>query len=229
MMKKTWMCIAAIMLLVAPAFSAEPAVDFDQGVDVVQTIQLSKENSTNQSIQPQSQFPAAIEKAVKSEPAKIQTLSDLIRKCPQGNQIKFYKSLFFVNGRLASMNTESVKEYLNKDELATLMNMLVSKSKDEQCLCNVFHRLNCSSWSNASCDSSVCFGTCNVSRSSSKLKAGYIDMADMFLEVPQETAREFIGGFVLNNGQIEGYYYGGITKYLGMDKTKGILEILTHN
>lgn len=31
MMKKTWMCIAAIMLLVAPAFSAEPAVDFDQG------------------------------------------------------------------------------------------------------------------------------------------------------------------------------------------------------
>ncbi len=54
-------------------------------------------------------------------------------------------------------------------------------------------------------------------------------MADMFLEVSEKTAREFAGSFVLNDGKLEGYYYGGISKKLGMDKTKEILESLMDN
>ena len=224
-MKKIGIAVFSLMFIAVSYVSAQSVeVDFDRGSDVVQVIKISKESKITQSVKPQ--LPLSV--IEKSTPPKIQTLSDLIGKCSQKNQINFYKSLFFVGGKLASMNVESVKEDLTSNEIAALMNMLgEKKSKGEQCFC-IFRRLQCSSLSFHSCDTGTCNGTCTPNLpSKSNLK--YTDMAIIFTELPQEIAQEFAGSFILDNGKLEGYYYGGISKHLDSDKTKEILKTLMNN
>jgi len=54
-------------------------------------------------------------------------------------------------------------------------------------------------------------------------------MADIFLKVPEDVARVFAGSLILNEGKVEGYYYGGISRHLDVDETKAVLKILSGN
>lgn len=156
-------------------------------------------------------------------------LSDLIGKCPMAKQTEFYKSLVFVKGKLASINTESIEECLNSNEVAALIDMPGKPwFKNSLCRCNSWtpkpDHLMCYDEPVLKCNTGTCNGSCKTD--SSKFTAGYLNMADVFLKVPEDTAREFAGSLMLREGEVEGYYYGGISKHLGDDTTKAILGIL---
>jgi hypothetical protein len=168
----------------------------------------------------------------KIEILQKKTLGDLLNKCSKENKIKFYKSLFFVKGgKLASSSIESIKKCLNENEIIVLMKMIgrQNRGKDERCICDVFHQLNCAWWSWSSCDPTVCSGSCKPGKLVNSYSNGYLDMADLFAEVPEYVAQEFADSIILNNGKVEGFYYGALLRYIGVNETKEILETLIDN
>lgn len=164
--------------------------------------------------------------------AKPRPLSDLIGKCPRENQTEFYKSLVFVNIKLASVNIESIKECANSNEITALLYTPGRPwLKNTSCTCrfppNMSSYLMCYKTPPYKCDTASCNGSCNDD--SSKFAAGYLNMADIFLKVPEDAAREFAGSLILNEGKVGGYYYGGISRHLGTDEIKTVLGHLTGN
>ena len=77
------------------------------------------------------------------------------------------------------------------------------------------------------CNSATCNGACGANFP--KFTSGYLNMADIFLKVPEDVARVFAGSLILNEGKVEGYYYGGISRHLDVDETKAVLKILSGN
>jgi len=221
MKKNKAMCAIAIMFTFF-FFAKAEEVNFDgnyEGIKMEKNIEIN-----TQAVKPQLDG--------KTEILQKKTLGDLLNKCSQENKIKFYKSLFFVKGgKLASMNIESIKECLNENEIIVLMKMIgrQNRDKDERCICDVFHRLSCAWWSWASCDPTVCSGPCKPGKLVNSYSNGYLDMADLFAEVPEDVAKEFADSIILNNGKVEGFYYGVLLQYIGVGETKEILETLIGN
>jgi len=221
MKKNKAMCAIAIMFTFF-FFAKAEEVNFDgnyEGIKMEKNIEIN-----TQAVKPQLDG--------KTEILQKKTLGDLLNKCSQVNKIKFYKSLFFVKGgKLASMNIESIKECLNENEIIVLMRMIgkQNRGKDERCICDVFHQLNCAWWSLSSCNTTVCSGSCNTGKLVNSYSNGYLDMADLFAEVPEDVAQEFADSIILNNGKVEGFYYGVLLRYIGVVETKEILETLIGN
>jgi hypothetical protein len=171
-----------------------------------------------------------LDKKVEISEKKI--LSDLVSKCSDENKIKFYKSLVFINGKVASMNIESIKECVSNDDIASLLETFGKEGrgvKDTKCGCDVIMKqYQCNThWMGGYCDTSTCKGSCKNSKNNSSLfRDGYIDMEEIFTKVPENIARDFAGSFIIDDGKVSGYYYGEILKYLGPDKTKELLENL---
>jgi hypothetical protein len=158
------------------------------------------------------------------------TLSDLVSKCSDENKIKFYKSLVFVNGKLASINIESIKKCVSDDDIIFLIGRLAKEVvRNSKCACDVIMKqYQCIlPWNGGYCSTSTCKGSCNNRKNDSYLfRDGYIDMEEIFIKVPENVARDFAGSFVIDDGKVSGYYYGEILKYLGSEKTKELLENL---
>jgi len=214
--------------LTMPAFSAAPEVDFD-GNSVAKTLNSAPQDIEGVAMPIITPAPQAYTKEANLTP---RPLSDLIGKCPRAKQTEFYKSLVFVKGNLGSINIESIKGCSNSSEVAALVDMPGKPwFNDSLCRCNSWtpnpNHLMCYDEPVLKCNTGACNGSCKAD--SSKFAAGYLNMADVFLKVPEDTAREFAGSLILNEGKVEGYYYGGISRHLDTDKTKAILGILTEN
>ena len=216
--------------LVTPSFSAAPSIDFD-GKNTVQSIERAVVQHADVRFQIQPIVPPTQPQTLTKE-APPRPLSDLIGKCPMENQIEFYKSLVFVNVKLASVNIESIKGCSDSNEITTLLNAPGRPwLKDTMCTCryppNMPSYLMCFNTPPFKCDTATCNGSCKFD--SSKFAAGYLNMADIFLRVTEDVARVFAGSLILNEGKVEGYYYGGLSRHLGTDETKAVLGHLIGN
>lgn len=225
--------------LVVPAFSAASEIDFDGTNKVAKALNTAPQSingavaqHTDVQSQIQAIVPAAPQKYTEEANSTPRPLSDLITKCPMKNQTVFYKSLVFISAKLASVNIESIKECANSNKIAALLDTPGRPwLKNTICSCRVPpdmpSYLMCFNNPPNKCSSASCNGSCKSD--SSKLTAGYLNMADMFLKVPEDSARIFAGSLILNEGKVEGYYYGGISKHLGIEETKAVLVHLTGN
>ncbi|NLH39413.1 MAG: hypothetical protein GX445_05050 [Elusimicrobia bacterium] len=217
MIKYIFLFMVGIFLsFVIPSLSKEIVVDFDNKADINQEVELVSEDMLYNNVKPQVEYNVINKK-------NIYTLNEAIKNCPKEKQIEFYKSIVIVNGRLASINNESVKGCFDKNVINS-MDIFTNKDtqKDENCLC-IFRRLGCRWFSLSSCDPVVCNGPCEPV-TPYKGSAGYMDMSDLFNEVPREVVEEFAGSLIINDGRISGCYYGGLLNHLGTEKTRGLLE-----
>lgn len=225
--------------LVVPAFSAAPEIDFDgknKVAKALNTVPQSVEGAVVQHTDVQSQIqsitPPAPRTYTEEANSAPRPLSDLITKCPMKNQTEFYKSLVFVSAKLASVNIESIKECANSNQISALLD-IPSRPwlKNTACSCRVPpgmpSYLMCFNNPPNKCSSGSCNGSCKSD--SSKFAAGYLNMADLFFKIPEDAARVFAGSLILSEGKVEGCYYGGISKHLGTEETKAVLEHLTGN
>jgi len=173
--------------------------------------------------------------ANKPESQKIQTLSDLIEGCPKEVQTNFYKSLFFVNGNLASMNIKNLEGCIasnNETVLGGLGKAADAESWEREgyaCECNKSNQLGCHKKADWVCDSAFCWGDCDYSETRKySFDEKYISIGEIFAEVPENIAREFAGGLVLNKGKVEQIAVSRkMAKYLDGEEIKRIVSILT--
>jgi len=141
----------------------------------------------------------------KAENFAERTLSDLVGKCPTEIQAEFYRSLFFVNGRLASMNRGIIEKCIQKENKGasstTFRTSENTEYKKYDCLCNSSNQYRCKKTEEDTiCDTTTCWGSCSLF---GKQTPAHVDVGELFTGVPDNIAREFIGGIILKNGQVE--------------------------
>ncbi|GEM_PF-1479008 len=165
----------------------------------------------------------------KNKGKKFWTLSDLTEKCPAEVRTRFYKSLFFVNGHLASVNTKGVGDCVDLNKMSVLGERLGKWERDNyNCQCNEYNRLGCKKEINWLCDPFFCSGDCAHSEKRRySFREKYMGAEEIFARVPQEVASRFIGGLILDKGRVEKVTIGrDFLKYLGGEDIKEIISIL---
>ncbi|KAF0127327.1 MAG: hypothetical protein FD189_394 [Elusimicrobia bacterium] len=142
---------------------------------------------------------------------KALTLSDLTEHCPRKTKVNFYKSLFFVNGALASMNIKDLEECLSPGSMDILGDRLGKFTdpenrdyKNYDCLCNKSNRLGCRGTDEDTiCDTFTCWGDCEYSEKRRySFREKYISLGEIFDKAPENTAVEFIDGLALDKGRV---------------------------
>ena len=167
------------------AEAEEVSINFDgnyKGIKMEKNLEIS-----TQAIKPEFEQKVRI--------LERKTLSDLVSKCSDENKIKFYKSLVFVNGKLASINIESIKKCVSDDDIIFLIGRLAKEVvRNTKCACDVIMKqYQCIlPWNGGYCSTSTCKGSCNNRKNDSYLfRDGYIDMEEIFIKVPEGTFQGF--------------------------------------
>lgn len=167
------------------------------------------------------------ENVERGTPLKPRALSEGIGKCDPQDQTKFYKSLNFVNGILASADFSTLKGCVSVKEVSDVMSMKGADLEDySHCVCSSGKK-QCETGALAYCFPSGCKGSCKETKSAFGASAGDLDMSDVFSKLPENLAREFAGSIILDNGKVTGYDRGLLSKNLPEEKIRNIVGSLT--
>lgn len=158
-----------------------------------------------------------------------ESISTITKNCNKSEKIEFYKSMFFVNGHLASMNIKTVLD-CTKGNNERILGQKISKNNDfdykgYKCECNDFNQLGCHKQEDWIC-SAFCWGECKKGEKYS-YEDKYISLGVLFNKMPEDEFLKLTENILLKNGKVEGFTFApSFLKYFNKDEISELIAIL---
>ncbi|HOJ85685.1 MAG TPA: hypothetical protein PLN68_02035 [Elusimicrobiales bacterium] len=156
-------------------------------------------------------------------------LSEIMSNCDKDVKVKFYKSMLFVNGYLASADMKDVNNCidLNKKSFLSFKKSDIGEYEGYACECGESKQLGCHKKEDWICNTVTCWGGCEKDKKYS-YEDKYIYGEEIFKKIPESLSIEFLDNIVIDNGKV--YSVGlnkEVLKYLDSMELDKIISTLT--